>query len=309
VDLMILACSVPAEPSELHLAPAVAARVGVPGSCRSFGVTLGDASGLLAIAAAAEEVRAAAAGVAVAGGADAPSRVPYWVPGLRGAPREEAAEVVDPLAGAAIDPGSGAHGALASDGGDRAAQDAFALRSHERAREAGVVDADPPTVGDLAALKPVHSIDGTITTGNSPAPADGGAVAVVSATPDERAAIRLRGSAHVPGGSAGPESALAEAIAAAAGTLGISPAELGALEVHETSAALCLAAAAILGVDPERLNARGWAIASGAPGAASGPLLVERARDQLAAADDRAGAVVAMAVPGGGGLAVSLERT
>ncbi len=290
VDRLILATTVPSVPEELSLAPAVARTLGI---CpQAFGVSFGEASGLLAIVQAAEAITTGAAHVVVAGGADTPSRVPYWVPGLRRGPALDTGIAIDPLPAARLDPQT----VHALDCGDRAAQDAFAQRSHERAKQ--------PTrsAEELAALKPIHSPDGTITVGNSAAQVDGAWVAVLAHRAGE---IAVAGSSLIGNGGTTPE-ALAEAVRAAAGTT--APGDLIAIELHESSAALCLATADQLGVDPLVLNREGGEIATGSAGAASGALMVQRACRQLETAPRPGRAVVAAVGPGGQAIAVALDR-
>ncbi len=293
IDRLILSSAVPSTPEELSLSVAVARALRLAPAAGAFGVAFGEASGLLAIAQGADAVRSGAAHVAVAGGADTPSRVPYWVPGMRSGAASDPGVVIDPLPVALFDPET----VIAVDGGDRAAQDAFALRSGERA-------ARPPTrsADGLSKLKPIHSVDGTITVGNSAAHLDGAAVAVLA---DRAGEIRFAGAALV-GNEGGATHALATAIRTAAGAT--APRDLAAIELHESSAALCLATAAELGLDPDVLNRQGGEIATGSAGAASGVLMLERAHRRLASAATRpARAIVAAAGPGGQAIAVALD--
>jgi acetyl-CoA acetyltransferase len=288
VDCLVLASAVPTVPRDLELAAAVALEFEIVPSSGAYGAQLGEASGLFAIALAAGRV---GGGVTLAGGADCPDAVPYWVPGLRGAPAAEPASVVDPLARRPD-----------WDDGDRAAQDGFALRSYERAG----TDA-PPTAELLAALKPVHAVGGTVTTGNSAAQVAGGAAVALTREPTPgEPRVRVAGWALRGRGAAAPS--IAAAVRDATSAVGREPAELDVIEVHEGSAALCLAVADELGVDSARLNQEGGAIAIGSPGAAAGPAMVARALGQLVASGSGAAATVAMAAPGGQGIALALLR-
>ena len=118
-------------------------------------------------------------------------------------------------------------------------------------------------------------------------------------------AIAIAGAALV-GNRGNVSNALAAAIRAAAGDAALG--DLTAIELHESSAALCLATAAALNVDPTVLNRLGGEIATGSAGAASGALMVERARRQLRGASAPGRAVVAAAGPGGQALALGLDR-
>jgi acetyl-CoA acetyltransferase len=119
--------------------------------------------------------------------------------------------------------------------------------------------------------------------------------------------VRVAGWALTKGRPGGPAASLGAAVREAAAAVGAAPADLAAVEIHEESAALCLGAAAELGLDPDSINRRGGAIATGSAGAAAGPALVSRARDQLLAADGSGAAVAAMPAPGDQALALALE--
>jgi acetyl-CoA acetyltransferase len=167
----------------------------------------------------------------------------------------------------------------------------------------------PPTLDALEALKPIHSTEGTITVGNSAFAADGAAVALIGGVRPRgrRKPVRVGGWALVGRTARGSAAALAVAVRRAATLLGTAVSDLTAIEVHEGSAAFCLAVARELELDPRRLNQRGGGIATGSPGAAAGPRMVERARAGLEAADGPAAAVVAMPAPGGEALALALD--
>ena len=214
-------------------------------------------------------------------------------------------------------------------------QDEFAARSQQRAQDAlasgfwereitpvlrpdGTVVArdDGPragvTVDSLAGLDPVFRPDGTVTAGNCCALNDGAAALVVmSETLADKLGLAplarivstgLSGlSPEVMG--LGPVEASRQALARAG--LGIDDMDL--VEVNEAFAAQVLPSARQLGVDPERLNVHGGAIAVGHPFGMTGARITATLLNGLAATDGRYG-LETMCVGGGQGMAMVLER-
>jgi acetyl-CoA C-acetyltransferase len=212
----------------------------------------------------------------------------------------------------------------------REEQDALSARSHQLAAQAaknGVFDGeivpvsipqrkgDPvqfaidegvrgdTTVESLGRLRPAFRKDGTITAGSASQISDGAAAVVVM---EKGEAIR-RGltwlaeiGAH--GVVAGPDSSLqdqpANAILAACAKEGITPADLDLLEINEAFAAVGLASTKKLGVDPDKVNVNGGAIAIGHPIGMSGARIVLHLALELAR---RGGGIGAAALCGGGG--------
>jgi acetyl-CoA C-acetyltransferase len=179
----------------------------------------------------------------------------------------------------------------------RAAQDMLALRSHERAaaataegRLAEEIAPLPELATDegiradtslekLAALQPAFGERGTITAGNASQMSDGGAAGLVTTLGRARAAgvaplAEVAGRAMI----AGPDSSLhlrpAEASAKLLERHGLTPADVDLWEINEAFAGVVVASCAALGIDPERVNVNGGAVAIGHPLAASGMRLV-----------------------------------
>ena len=184
----------------------------------------------------------------------------------------------------------------------RAEQDEFAARSHQLAASAWknglfadevVPVSIPQRKGDpiefaedegiradtsadsLAGLRPAFRRDGTITAGNSSQISDG-AAAVVVMSKAKAAELGVSWLAEIGphGVVAGPDSSLqaqpANAIAKACAREGISPTDLDLIEINEAFAAVGIASARELGVDPEIVNVNGGAIALGHPIGTSG---------------------------------------
>jgi acetyl-CoA C-acetyltransferase len=179
----------------------------------------------------------------------------------------------------------------------RAAQDMLALRSHERAaaatadgRLAEEIVPLPELAQDegirtdtslerLAALQPAFTPGGTITAGNASQMSDGGAAGLITtlgrATAEGLAPLAaIAGRAMV----AGPDSSLhlrpAEASAALLERHGLTPGDIDLWEINEAFAGVVVASCAALGIDAERVNVNGGAVAIGHPLAASGMRLV-----------------------------------
>ena len=272
----------------------------------------------------------------VAGGMDSMSNAPYLVRNARSGLRMgdgvfEDMMIGDGLLCAVADVHMGIHGGnvAAEEQVGRDEQDAFALRSHQcyfAAKERGVPQAEivPVTVkgrkGDvtvtddegpradtsaeaLARLKPAFTSDGSVTAGNAPGVNDGAGAMVVTgrAWAGERgitplASILGHGSAawDVPYLAYTPEMAARQALDRA----GLSVADVDLWEINEAFASVPIIAARRLGVDLDRVNVNGGAIAIGHPLGGSG------ARITLALAlelERRGGGVGVAAICSGGG--------
>jgi acetyl-CoA acetyltransferase family protein len=214
----------------------------------------------------------------------------------------------------------------------RQAQDEFALRSHRlahAAHEEGVLAEVVPVPGveltrdegiraessleKLAKLKPAFVEDGTVTAGNSSPLNDGAAMLLLG---DESAAARVgteplarivsRGVHGVDPDVFGiaPVEAANKALAKA----GIGWADIDVVELNEAFASQSLAClAGWPELDPEKVNARGGAIAIGHPLGASGARVVGRVAHELAAGGGRYG-LATLCIGVGQGLALVLER-
>jgi acetyl-CoA C-acetyltransferase len=266
-------------------------------------------SGLEAIHLADLLISAGEADVVIAGGMESMSRAPYLLEGARtglgfGHASLRDAIVADGLTDAFLDLSMGAatDRDAAAAAISREAQDAVALRSHQRAsvamKDGRLADEIVPiaapqrrgedllisddegvrpgtTATTLARLKPAFGDDGTITAGNASQLSDGAAVVVMAS---RRAADKL-GCAPLAevvafGRAAGPGPSLlvqpAHAIDDALGRCGLKLSDLDVIEVNEAFAAVVVASAAELGVPVEMLNPNGGAIALGHPIGMSG---------------------------------------
>jgi acetyl-CoA C-acetyltransferase len=313
-----------------------AVRAGVPMTVPALTVNKVCLSGLNAIATAAQYVELGQAGLVVAGGMESMSNAPYLVPKARFGARMGDAALVDAMVHDGLwDAFDDAHmGGLSDEtnrrlGIDRAAQDEWAARSHERAAEATkngrlaeeidpvavpagkevqFIDQDegirPGTTAEaLGRLRPAFSADGTITAGNASQISDGAAAVVV--TSRERAAadgLPVLASVVAYGTVAGPDTSLhsqpSRAIADACRRAGVAPADLDLVEINEAFAAVALRSTRELELDEGIVNVNGGAVALGHPIGASGARVVLTLAMELRR---RGGGLGAAALCGGGG--------
>jgi acetyl-CoA C-acetyltransferase len=212
----------------------------------------------------------------------------------------------------------------------REEQDEFSARSHQLAAKAwkdGLFDdevvsvsikqrkGDPiefksdegiradTTTASLGALRPAFSKDGTITAGSASQISDGAAaVVVMSKARAEQLGLTWLAEIGAHGVVAGPDSTLqqqpARAIARACEREGITPADLDLVEINEAFAAVGLASAKELGIDVDKVNVNGGAIALGHPIGMSGARIALHLALEL---KRRGGGVGAAALCGGGG--------
>ncbi|MFL6099181.1 MAG: acetyl-CoA C-acetyltransferase [Actinomycetales bacterium] len=315
-----------------------AAKAGIPMTVPALTVNKVCLSGLDAIALADQLIRAGEFEVVVAGGQESMSQAPHLLQGSREGYRYGDVTMRDHMAydglwDAFTDQAMGGLTEAANEG-DRAftreEQDAFSARSHQLAARAwkdGLFDdevapveipqrkGDPvvfredegiradTTVESLAKLRPAFRPDGTITAGSASQISDGAAaVVVMSRAKAEELGLTWLAEIGAHGVVAGPDSTLqsqpAAAIRAACAKEGLDPTSLDLLEVNEAFAAVGLASTKELGVDPDRVNVNGGAIALGHPIGMSGARLALHLALEL---KRRGGGVGAAALCGGGG--------
>jgi acetyl-CoA C-acetyltransferase len=220
-------------------------------------------------------------------------------------------------------------------GVSRDQQDAFAARSQQRAVQAiadGFYDReitpltlpsgetvradDGPrpgtTVEVLSGLKPVFRADGTVTAGNACPLNDGAAAMVVMSDTlaDELGVQPLARIVSTGVTALSPEImglGPVEASRQALGRAGLTIDDMDLVEINEAFAAQVLPSAHELGVDPEKLNAHGGAIALGHPFGMTGARITATLLNGLATTGGRFG-LETMCVGGGQGMAMVIER-
>lgn len=159
------------------------------------------------------------------------------------------------------------------------------------------------TAESLGSLRAAFTKDGTITAGNASQISDGGAaVLIMSAEKAKELGLTPIGEIVAYGQVAGPDASLlhqpARAIAKAASKAGLDVKGLDIFEINEAFAAVGLASTDELGIDPDKVNVNGGAIALGHPVGMSGTRVALTALHELRR---RGGGTAAVALCGGGG--------
>lgn len=320
----------------MNVARQIGLTLGVPVDRPAFTVNMMCASGLQAVILAMQAITAGQAGVVLCGGTESMSNAPYLLQRARSGYRLGDGTLVDGLLrDGLVDTSSGQHMALTAERLaehyriDRAAQDAFALRSQQNTQRAYAegfyqdelvpvdqLDRDEhprpdSTLEQLAALRPSFKPEGTITAGNASGINDGAAMLVVCA---EAMAIHNGWSVLA---TIGPYAA----VGCDPQWMGLGPvhatrrlcerwqvrlADFDTIEVNEAFAAQTLACMQELSLDPDRVNPDGGAIALGHPIGATGARLVVHLAHRLARGRTKR-ALATLCVGGGMGLALVLE--
>ncbi len=325
VEDIILGCAMPEAEQGLNVARIASLRAGFPVEASAVTVNRFCASGLQAIAFAADRIRTGSASAIVAGGTESMSMVPMG--GNKIAPNPT---LVDTYPDVYLTTGLVAENHARDHGISREQQDAFALRSHQRALAAldagrfrdetiaiGSFTADEGPRRDtsmdaLSKLRPAFHASGSVTAGNSSQMSDGAAAVLV--TSDEFARERglkplARFVAYATAGVAperfgtGPVPAIRKVLRIA----GLELDDIDLIELNEAFAAQVLACLRELPMDEERLNVNGGAIALGHPLGCSGAKLTTSVLYEMHRRQARYG-LVTLCVGGGMGAAAILER-
>ena len=324
----------------------VAVRAGVPVESPAWTVNMACGSGLKTALLGADAIRLGQAQVVLAGGMESMSNTPYLLPRARWGYRLGNDQVVDgmyrdgfhcPLADQLM--GATAENLVDLYDISRSEQDAYAARSQNRAeaaRKRGRYDAekvgipmqdrkkgdwvfnedeharDGVTAEKLAKLPAVFRKDGSVHAGNSSGITDGAAaVVVLSEAAVEKHGVRpmARLRAYAEAGvepkvmGLGPVPAVRKLMAAT----GLSIGDIDLWELNEAFAAQVLACNRELGIDPEKLNVDGGAIALGHPIGATGCRVLVTLLHSMIEREAKLG-VVTLCISGGLGLAALVER-
>jgi acetyl-CoA C-acetyltransferase len=303
-------------------------------------------SGLKAVGLAAQGIQTGDVDVVVAGGMESMTNTPYLLPQLRQGYRLGHAKVLDAMIHDGLwDPYNDFHmGMTAELVADkyritRPRQDAYAVESHRRALDAikscrfsqEIVPVTIPqkkgepvifktdespradtTLDALAKLKPAFKPDGTVTAGNAPGTNDGAAALVVTSVE------RARESGHKPMARIVGQSvsgvepkwvmmAPVEAVRKLLAKTGWKLQDVDLIELNEAFAVQALAVIQELGLDPDKTNVNGGAVALGHPIGASGARILVTLLHEMGRRNAHRG-IAALCLGGGNAVALAVER-
>ena len=328
-------------------APARQAALGAGCPVSTGAVTLNKVCGsaMRAIMSAANDLRCGDFKLVAAGGMESMSQAPFLAKGVREGLRLGHGELVDSMIHDGLwDPYDDQHMGNCAElcarefDFSRQQQDEYSIESYRRARfatEAGlsaheivpvevpqrrgdavVVDRDEEPfrvdLDKMDSLRPAFQKDGTVTAGNASKINDG-AAALVLATAEEadRLGIRPLAMLHAQGSHARePERFTTAPVGVVESLLeraGMAPSEVDLWEVNEAFAVVAMAFVRQLGIEPERLNVRGGAVALGHPIGASGARIVVTLLDAMRERNARTGCA-AICIGGGEATALLIQR-
>ncbi|MCQ8280034.1 beta-ketothiolase BktB [Acetobacteraceae bacterium KSS8] len=332
------------EPSDPYLARIAAVRAGIPVETPAMAVNRLCGSGLQAILTAAQSILLGDAEIALAGGAESMSRMPFIAPAMRFGARLGNSTMQDMVLGALTDPFKTIHMGITAENVaarydiSRAEQDDVAFESHRRAssairegrfaaqilpvevkkgRKIAMFAEDEhvrhdATREDFDGLRTAFQKDGTVTAGNASGLNDG-AAAVILASEE---AVRTHGLTPMARlaswGNAGVDPDFmgigpVPATRLALSRAGLSVADLAVIESNEAFAAQACAVTRLLELDPARVNPNGSGISIGHPIGATGAINTIKLAYELNRTGGRYG-LVTMCIGGGQGIAAVFER-
>ena len=321
----------------------VGLKAGVPVEVPALTVNRLCGSGIQAVLSGAQCIQLGEAGVVLAGGMESMSQVPHLIRGLRSGLKLGQGTLEDWLWEGLTDPYAGCSMAITAEncaakyGVTREASDAYALRSQQLAHRAwasGVMHEEvvpvevktrkgvtlvaqddhlrpETTIEILAKLPAAFKKDGVVTAGNASGIVDGAAALRVAGED----AVKARGLAPlgriVSWATVGVEPTLmgmgpAPAIRAALERAELSLADLDLIEINEAFAAQYLSCEKVLGLDRDKVNVNGGAIALGHPLGASGTRLLLTLLLELRRRGKKYG-VASACIGGGQGIAMVVE--
>ena len=321
----------------------VGLKAGVPQEVPALTVNRLCGSGIQAVSSGAQQIQLDEAGVVLAGGMENMSQVPHIIRGLRGGLKLGQGKLEDWLWEGLNDPYAGCSMALTAEncavkyGITREASDAYALRSQQLAHKAwtsgrmkdevtpveiktkkgvSLVEQDdhmrPETTMEvLAKLPTVFKKDGVVTAGNASGIVDGAAALVIAGA----SAVKDKGlkplGRIVSWATVGVDPTLmgmgpAPAIRKALERASLKLADLDLIEINEAFAPQYLACEKELGLDREKVNVNGGAIAIGHPLGASGARLLLTLLLELRRRGKKYG-VASACIGGGQGIAMIIE--
>jgi len=344
VGHVVMGSVIHGEARDMYLSRVAALDAGLPVGTPCLTVNRLCGSGLQAIVSASQHILLGDTDVVIGGGAESMSRAAYFLPSGRWGQRMGDAQVIDAMTAALHDPfGHGHMGVTAENiaakyGFTREEQDAYSLESHRRAAQAlaegrftsQIVPIELKTkkgvesfttdehvrrdakLEDMAKLRPAFKKEGTVTAGNASGINDAAAaVVLMEAKAAQKAGAkplaRLVAYAH-----AGVEPQVMglgpiPAVRRVFEKSGLKPSDMDVIESNEAFAVQAMAVTKDLGLDPQKVNPNGGAVALGHPIGATGCILTVKALYELARLQKRY-ALVTMCIGGGQGIAAVFER-
>ncbi|HEY0728793.1 MAG TPA: acetyl-CoA C-acetyltransferase [Pyrinomonadaceae bacterium] len=345
VDEVIMGCVIQAGLGQ-NPARQAALKGGLPNTVSAVTVNKVCGSGLKAVMMAAQGVQLGDTDIVVAGGMESMSNAPYLIPKAREGYRLGNGELVDSMINDGLwcafeNYHMGCTGEVVADEYKigRAEQDEFATNSHRKAVaaiKAGkfkdeivaveipqrkgaalVFDTDETvredtSVEGLAKLKAAFTPEGTVTAGNAPGVNDGASALVVTSMRRARE-LGVEPMGRIVGqATAGVEPRLVmmapvEAVRKLFKKTGWSASEVDLFELNEAFSVAAVAVTRELGLDPEKVNVNGGAVALGHAIGQSGSRLLTTVLHELKRRDAHR-AVVALCLGGGNAVALAVER-
>ena len=343
VDQVIMGC-VGQVMEDAYISRHAAVKAGLPIEVPAYTVNRICGSGLEAINTAARWIETGDAETIVAAGAENMSMLPYYIRNARYGYRLGHGEIEDGIQHLLGDPFSKEHMGVTAEnlaekfGISREEQDETALRSQQRAtaaikegrfkdeivpveiksrRETTIIDTDEFPRADasleaLAKLRPAFKEGGVVTAGNASGINDGAAaVVVMSRSKADELGVkpRLRLVARAEAGvepavmGMGPIPAVRKVLKKA----GMETGQMDVIELNEAFASVAAACSNVLGLDQEKTNPNGGAIALGHPVGATGAILTVKLMYELERSQGRFG-LVSLCIGGGQGIATIFER-
>ena len=341
IEDVILGCAMPEAEQGMNVARIASLRAGLPVECSAMTINRFCASGLQAIAQAADRIAVGGADVIVAGGVESMTMIPMGGHKVSANPW-----LVSNYPDAYLSMGLTAERLAKQFGITRQQADDFSLKSHQKAIKAisegkfedetvpvpvsfttpngskpkrieiqFKVDEGPradTSLDALAGLKPAFHAQGTVTAGNSSQMSDGAAAAVVMSAERAKAlGIKPLGRfiAYATAGYKPEEMGLGPvyAIPKALKMAGLKLSDIDVIELNEAFAAQALSVIKAGELDPARINPNGGAVALGHPLGCTGAKLTASILRELKRRNGRYG-IVTMCVGGGMGAAGIFER-
>ena len=331
------------EPRDMYVSRVIALQSGMKKDSAAFTVNRLCGSGLQAIVSAAQLIAMEDTDLALAGGVEVMSSGTHVVQGLRWGSKMGDSKIFDMMLGSLQDPfGHGHMGITAENISERYQisrdmQDEFALTSQKRAKKArdqglfkeqikpieiktrkgiSIFDTDEhlkpdTTLETLSSLRAAFKKEGSVTAGNASGINDGAAALVLANEKQAKKAKPLARIVSYGFGGVDPDEMGMGPIPASKMALNKSGLKLDDIDLVESNEAFAAQACAVnkqLGLDPEKVNVNGGAIALGHPVGATGSIIMTKLIYELRRRNGKYG-LATMCIGGGQGIAVIIEAT